>query len=1448
MGLFHKKEVKGAVALFLVAIMLPMMVISALMVDTARYNLGKSMVSSAGDLAMNAALADYDTILKEVYGLFAMSQADEVEENVKKYFTDTLVSYGVVDESDAGDYMSSLLGSLYESLVIGDMDTTNFLTMSVDAGQVNVEKLNGSALSEPSILEKQIVEYMKYRAPIGFGMSFLDSLSAFTRVTEQAEVVEAQVAAQEGMETAASACSELYKATDTYDGRYNELENTGTEFHLTNYGRILKSYTDRYREVNRLTMTFCVGSYTGRWDTGTKPRQLIAGQDAFILNNGGTWSTAAKSSFTGYNNRDYSGMKAVMNDFYQSFSSGSYNLDLYGNTNKIPEVRDLSSPEQREAAITEFQKADQFYKQSYEIYSGYLDQLNYYIAAMSRYEAVANEEKNQVNNQLQGEQSTVTSKENRINELNSQINVCRANIDALCQKDGSVVTSLATLCSNVKTWEKQYRQLDAEIAGLPSQTEAEKEYKKQKEKERDQIKENARSDIEAQEQDADKWWNTISENQIQEENCLAEIDRVMQEKQEALENAEELKVRLTEVEADIAEKKRQYQEILSRYSGSVNAYNHDARAYCAYIKNAQDAVTAEVSAMASEFTLIRENIASLQSALEDIKEKYAAAKKEIQEYMNGVEEWESANEQYKADSEDNFSGSNDAEIKDANQTFNMEEVNELYNYITSELDKLIECLRQIDANFVYMGSSRLPNIRSAEDVATAIRTGNAAATVSAYQTSGEISADTCNSLFSLTDNIEVDFLDQLQQLIVPIPCCTFMNYLYQTYGVAIKEFEDSGEENQKAGEENKKTYNQIKENGNKLKETVEQNAAAVDYGYNYQNISSVGGEGWPSSLANAGQGDAVQENTSCTASGFSENKKTVSKLLDGLGDAMETGRDKLFVTEYLFENFSYNTIVQDMTREKYPDLHWPGNVEASWYEEFKNKAETSGGVKISSVNNQIYGAEIEYILYGNSNPATNVTSAKASIFAIRCLFNSVFAFTDSGIRNDARAVGLSVQAASMGLIPYQLVQVVVQLALALAESACDLQNMSVGAKVPIIKSKQTWSMSSEGMMNLAKEILTEKARSAVDKAAEAIQGKISQVIDATADNIADKVQDVSKDLTNCVNSAAGELLNQIFDQADALITNVMNQTVNSLFYSKTDALPDDLAGMQSLARSKMDSAFDQINTEFNAICQPHIQSGTDLEKAAWQQARILIGNIVENLKEEAGNIIAEATDEKELQEEVYQMVYHIKAEVSQTINDKLDDMIGAVSAKFDSKIRDVQKTLTDKTKDVTDKTAAKVKDEVVQEINGFVDGLSSQSTKMKTGALSNASNNAVDSSTKASAIKFGYSDYLKLFVFIGLCADSKSGAMLARTADLIQLNIAAAGESSDLYHRMGNQFKMSEAKTYVSIEANVELDMMFLNLGVLQKQVESWNTEHEDGTQVDLEEGLNIHYLGISGY
>ena len=78
---------KGSISIFLVIILVPMLTISGIIVDSSRIKLGKGVVSSAVDLTLNTSLTNYDGVLKEIYGLFAMSQTiEELNKNLETHF------------------------------------------------------------------------------------------------------------------------------------------------------------------------------------------------------------------------------------------------------------------------------------------------------------------------------------------------------------------------------------------------------------------------------------------------------------------------------------------------------------------------------------------------------------------------------------------------------------------------------------------------------------------------------------------------------------------------------------------------------------------------------------------------------------------------------------------------------------------------------------------------------------------------------------------------------------------------------------------------------------------------------------------------------------------------------------------------------------------------------------------------------------------------------------------------------------------------------------------------------------------------------------------------------------------------------------------------------------------------------------------------------------------
>lgn len=163
--LFSKQ--RGAVTVFLVIILVPTITICSLFVDASRMELAKPVVQSAGNLALNTMLTEYDELLNEIYGLLGSCQdTDDLKETVKKYFIDSLKSQGIADAET-----EEIAGKLDQAL---DEDISDLL--EIDATNVEIEPVENGNLANPALEKQQIVEFMKYRAPVDLASGLLDTI------------------------------------------------------------------------------------------------------------------------------------------------------------------------------------------------------------------------------------------------------------------------------------------------------------------------------------------------------------------------------------------------------------------------------------------------------------------------------------------------------------------------------------------------------------------------------------------------------------------------------------------------------------------------------------------------------------------------------------------------------------------------------------------------------------------------------------------------------------------------------------------------------------------------------------------------------------------------------------------------------------------------------------------------------------------------------------------------------------------------------------------------------------------------------------------------------------------------------------------------------------------------------------------------------------------------
>ena len=113
----------------------------------AELNLGRGVASSAVDLTLNTALTHYDSVLKEIYGLFAMSQTvEDLDKNLEAYFKKTIMGSNI-PEDEADEYTRQIMETLRTTYPeVNDDGFSDFL--KIDYSNFSFEKIPNSQLRQ----------------------------------------------------------------------------------------------------------------------------------------------------------------------------------------------------------------------------------------------------------------------------------------------------------------------------------------------------------------------------------------------------------------------------------------------------------------------------------------------------------------------------------------------------------------------------------------------------------------------------------------------------------------------------------------------------------------------------------------------------------------------------------------------------------------------------------------------------------------------------------------------------------------------------------------------------------------------------------------------------------------------------------------------------------------------------------------------------------------------------------------------------------------------------------------------------------------------------------------------------------------------------------------------------------------------------------------------------
>lgn len=218
---------KGSISIFLLIIITAMLFFSFMTFDIAKINLANASARSTTDLIGNAVLADYtekDRVLKDAYGLIANSRnTDELAENVTAYYLATMASNGIEVSAEEENKLYSLISGLINDPSIAE----NNNMLQLKAAELNlggvpaengiiIQPINESAISNPAVMERQIVEYMKYRGPIELAKGMLQKLNLFTDLGNQANATSARITFEDKLADVQNSSDIIYETFQAY--------------------------------------------------------------------------------------------------------------------------------------------------------------------------------------------------------------------------------------------------------------------------------------------------------------------------------------------------------------------------------------------------------------------------------------------------------------------------------------------------------------------------------------------------------------------------------------------------------------------------------------------------------------------------------------------------------------------------------------------------------------------------------------------------------------------------------------------------------------------------------------------------------------------------------------------------------------------------------------------------------------------------------------------------------------------------------------------------------------------------------------------------------------------------------------------------------------------------------------------------------------------------------
>lgn len=196
------KDTRGAVTVMVTLLLIPALLVSGTGVDIARIYAAQSAIQDGNQLAANSALASYNALLQDLYGIFGMMMEEEDFSGM------------------AEKYVGTALGEGIENGGVGTFDL--FYGSRVET---TITPVAGKNLKNQEVLLRQIEEYSKFRAPVIVAELLMDKLETFEKVQEDAKVIQKKMEVDDGVEELEEYFRKIYDTVELVDVCKKDEEN-----------------------------------------------------------------------------------------------------------------------------------------------------------------------------------------------------------------------------------------------------------------------------------------------------------------------------------------------------------------------------------------------------------------------------------------------------------------------------------------------------------------------------------------------------------------------------------------------------------------------------------------------------------------------------------------------------------------------------------------------------------------------------------------------------------------------------------------------------------------------------------------------------------------------------------------------------------------------------------------------------------------------------------------------------------------------------------------------------------------------------------------------------------------------------------------------------------------------------------------------------------------------